>query len=351
MFRTEPGSTKITPVATAEVHRCTEHVDVTRVRSDVEALAQPRNRLADAEGMRRAETYAAASLHDSGWEVERLPFVADDFELPADPGGASDDRMLSYRGVEGANLLARRGEKRDGPMLLVGAHLDTVQGGPGADDNASGVAAVLELARVLAPTKLCGNVLLALFDMEEVGCFGSRALVRELARENLPTAALVFESIGFTNHIPGSQRLPPGIGTIYRKQVRKITRRRYVGDWTLIIYKQSSATVAQSFAESLAYVEGRDGVLSVRDPLDLPLLGTLLARAAPWTRQFARSDHISFWASGVPAIQITDTANFRNPNYHTPTDLPETLDYPCIAAVVTATAATIAGLVDESADR
>ena len=80
----------------------------------------------------------------------------------------------------------------------------------------------------------------------------------------------------------------------------------------------------------------------LRDPMDIRLPRSILKRLVPGTLGFGRSDHISFWEAGIPAIMITDTANFRNPNYHEPTDTPETLDYERLAAIVSATAVTIA---------
>ncbi len=79
----------------------------------------------------------------------------------------------------------------------------------------------------------------------------------------------------------------------------------------------------------------------LRDPVDLPLLGPLLARFAPFVRDFVRSDHKPFWERGLPAIMITDTANFRNPNYHLPTDTPETLDYDHLTDITAAVATTV----------
>ena len=78
--------------------------------------------------------------------------------------------------------------------------------------------------------------------------------------------------------------------------------------------------------------------LLLRDPADLPLVGTSLARRLPFVKHFSRSDHAPFWERGIPAVMLTDTAEFRNPYYHTPQDLSHRLDYSRIAQVVRATA-------------
>jgi Zn-dependent M28 family amino/carboxypeptidase len=100
-------------------------------------------------------------------------------------------------------------------------------------------------------------------------------------------------------------------------------------------------------AEPLATIAGPDAVVTVRDPVDLPV-GGLLARVAPWVGHFARSDHSEFWKLGVPAIQITDTANFRNPHYHGATDTPDTLDYRRIADIAASTAVALIKLAQAS---
>ena len=85
-------------------------------------------------------------------------------------------------------------------------------------------------------------------------------------------------------------------------------------------------------------------------PADVPRVGPLLARTVPLVRQFARSDHVAFWEHGVPAVQITDTANFRDHAYHQPTDTPDRLDYPRMAQTVLAVAATVHAVCAEPGD-
>jgi Zn-dependent M28 family amino/carboxypeptidase len=224
----------------------------------------------------------------------------------------------------------------------VGAHYDSVPGSPGADDNGSGVAALLELARVLAPHRFRRSVLLAAFDMEEIGLLGARALVPALRREHRLRGALIFESLAYTTSAAESQAVPPGMNLLYRGQYARLQRRHGAGDFTATIYDGRSTVLARRFAEALAHTAGRDAVTLLRDPGDVPLLGRLLRRAVPAVRNFSRSDHVAFWEAGVPAILVTDTADFRNPHYHHPTDTPDTLDYTRLAAIVQATALTVA---------
>jgi Zn-dependent M28 family amino/carboxypeptidase len=95
----------------------------------------------------------------------------------------------------------------------------------------------------------------------------------------------------------------------------------------------------------MAATIGRERVILLRDPLDLPFGGRLL-RALPAARDFSRSDHVNFWRAGLPAIHVTNTANFRNPNYHRRTDTPETVDYDTLVGIVAATGLLIERLAD-----
>ncbi|GAA3767384.1 M28 family metallopeptidase [Plantactinospora mayteni] len=320
------------PPATAErLAKVRAGVDEGRLRQHVERLDVPRGRYHAAPAMTRAESYVAGELERVGWRVNRREFTV--------PGDS----------VSGVNLLADppveegTDPRRSGPTVLIGAHLDTVPGSPGADDNASGVACLLELARVLPEFGLARHVRLAVFDEEETGLHGSRALAGELSTADRPAAVVVFECIGFYSALPGTQVLPPGAGLVYPAQRRRIRQRGWRGDWTLVAYRQSAGRLARLFGECLTHLAGPGTALLARDALDLRLAGPLLRRYVPTTEHFARSDHQPFWDIGVPAIQITDTADFRNPYYHQPSDTPETLDYHRIADIAAATAVSLVG--------
>jgi hypothetical protein len=313
-----------------------------RIRADVETLAGPRNRRTAPAAMRRAEAAIAGSFERAGWRTSVRPFALDHaVGLRDGAEDLPDDPYVTYERLDGANVVAAMPGTDGGGTVLVGAHFDTVDRSPGADDNASGVAALLELARVLAASRTALDVALVAFDMEELGGFGARAFVSALPDPTGVAAAVVLESIGYGSDRPGSQSLPAAVGIAYPEQVARIRRRGRVGDWTLVIHRGSSLPLAGALAEALAGIAGRDAVVTIRDPTDLPVVGGLVGRVAPWARDFVRSDHAELWRAGVPAILLTDTADFRNPNYHRPTDTPDTLDYTRIAAIVAATAVVV----------
>ncbi|HEX5590923.1 MAG TPA: M28 family peptidase, partial [Candidatus Limnocylindrales bacterium] len=224
--------------------------------------------------------------------------------------------------------------------IVVVAHHDTVKGSPGADDNGAGVVALLELARLLGGRRFRRTVVLAAPDFEELGLIGSRFLVPWLQERYTVRAAIVFDAIAYMNRDPDTQQVPPGVATAYPGQIRRLRARRNAGDTILAIYRQASNLLVRTWAEAMAATIGRDRILLLRDPVDLPLVGRLAARV-PAARNFSRSDHVNFWRAGLPAIHVTDSAPFRNPNYHWPSDTPDTLDYETLADVIASTALAV----------
>ncbi len=321
-------------------------VDPGRLRRHVETLAaQPRSRRRAPAAMDRAERYAAEHLRAAGWRVERQPFdVRAQVGATDRPGRRTPGlKPRLHRRLRGANLLATLPGAGAGPCVLVGAHLDTVDGSPGADDNASGVAVVLETARLLAGLREPPAVTLALFDMEELGLIGSRFAARELSRSGRrPAGMICLESVGFFATAPDTQRLPAGFAPVFPAVAADLRSRGFRGDFTLVVHRRSSAAAAGVWQRSAAATSLELPALLLRDPRPDGPLGLLAGLAVPPANHLGRSDHAPFWNQGVPALMLTGTAEFRNRHYHRPTDTPDTLDYPRLAAVTTATAVTAA---------
>jgi Zn-dependent M28 family amino/carboxypeptidase len=202
---------------------------------------------------------------------------------------------------EAGNLVA--GDPRRAKILL-GAHYDAVPGTPGADDNASAVAVLLAAARAIGQHD---EVCYIAFDGEECGFVGSRALVKGLGQNRLEQVH-ILEMVGFTSTTPNSQTNPiPMIPT------------PTVGDFLGLVGTDRSRHV-------LDHVLGHAGHATI--PVYGLYLPDMPLSAMQTTVPHAfRSDHAPFWKAGIPALMWTDTAEFRNPNYHEPTDTPETLDY------------------------
>ena len=199
---------------------------------------------------------------------------------------------------------------------VVGAHYDTVPSTPGADDNASAVAVMLELAGRLRQTRLKAPILFAAFTLEEppaylTGHQGSRIFVRSCqSNGDSVLGAIILEMVGYTaprQNYPFLRRWPG-----YPAQGNFIG---VIGNW-----------------RSLRF--GRAVVRGFRKNRDLPVESLFLpfdGRILPETRL---SDHASFWDAGLPALMVTDTAFFRNPNYHLPSDTIDTLDFTFMAQLV-----------------
>ncbi|HEV8541692.1 MAG TPA: M28 family peptidase [Verrucomicrobiae bacterium] len=222
-----------------------------------------------------------------------------------------------------SNIIALPPECPD-EVMLVGAHFDSVPGSPGADDNASAVATMLGCAAVCAAEPR-PPVVVAAFNREEEGFLGSRDFVES----HLPNASFrircahILEMVGYASSAPGSQRLPTGLPIQLSD----------VGNFLGLLANQQSA-------------EFMDGILgrAAASGNDLPVIGLQVIPGAE--RLFpvlARSDHVPFWSRQIAAVMWTDTAEFRNPNYHQPTDAPETLDYGFLTRVTQLLAASVLG--------
>ncbi len=221
--------------------------------------------------------------------------------------GEVTDHAFEYRGKTyhnwGLNLPAQISSSK--PPILIGAHYDTVPGSVGADDNATGIAVLLELARSLSAQPIQYPVHLVAFDLEEFGLVGSRHYAENLRRQNQSLRLMIsLEMLGYCDCAPNSQRYPPGLHYFYPRQgdfIALIGNIRTIPD--LIHLKRKIQVSGQIPCEWLP--AGLRGMI------------------VPDTR---RSDHAPFWDAGYPALMVTDTANLRNPHYHKSSDRLETLD-------------------------
>jgi hypothetical protein len=247
--------------------------------------------------------------------------------------------------LEGVNLIAMPAGRRDhraGDVLLV-AHLDTVRCSAGADDNASGVAVVLEVARQLQGQD--HGVVIALVDLEELWHLGARELARTLPR---PGLVVCLDAVGFFTEQPGTQRLPAGLGLRFPTLARQLRENERRGNFLLAVHRRSSAVFVSDWMSSAAAV----GLPAAR--LQDPRWNGRGQRITHWVNPLLmdldRSDHEPFWRRGIPAVLLTGTATLRSPHYHRDTDTPDTLDYSRLAQVADSLAATFAsaGLADRA---
>lgn len=317
-----------------------------RLRELVESLPAPRSRLHAPEAMAAADELIAEAWRSAGWGVERQPLRLKraigirDYPIPAERRRG----WHTYTDLEGVNLVAVAEGETDEAVVLV-AHHDTVRGSPGADDNGAAVAVLLELAAQLGPRRRRRTVVLATPDFEEIGLIGSRPLARWLRSRFKVRGAVSFDPIGFMDARPNTSPVPAAIARLFPGQAARIRDRAFRGDTVVNIYRRRSAELVRRWSRCLAATIGRDRVIGLRDPLDLPVVGPVL-RLHPMARNFSRSDHVRFWQAGLPAIHVTNTGNFRNPHYHRPSDTPDTVDYETLSGIAAATALLVEDLAN-----
>lgn len=241
------------------------------------------------QALKAAEDYVWQTFQSQGYQPERQTFI--------------------YLKQEVANVIA--GNRRPQGYYILGAHFDTVAGTPGADDNASGVAVLLEVARLTRPLFPALPWAFIGFTTEEPPAFftpymGSRFYARRARQQkDKIKGMLCLEMVGYYRHEPHSQDLPFPL-----RFMGYPTTGNFIG----LISDRRSRPLLHRLEQAL-----RNGCQLPVATLAVPLGGYLL----PETRL---SDHASFWDQGYPAIMLTDTAFLRNPNYHGPRDTMETLD-------------------------
>ncbi len=257
-----------------------------------------------ADAMSAAAGHIESSLAAAGYRVERQRFAS------------------------GANLIVEiRGGTRPEEIVVIGAHYDSFDGSPGADDNASGVAGTLAIARRLAGAKPARTLRFVLFANEEPPHFqtaemGSWQYAKRChERGETIVAMLSLEMLGYYNAARGSQQYPPAIAALYPD----------TGDFIAFAGNLKSRALV------------RRCTASFRRHARFPAESAALPEVIP---QIGWSDQWSFWHFGWPALMVTDTALFRNPHYHMPSDTPETLDYDSMARVVEGLLAVVRDLAE-----
>ena len=346
LMMTPPRLPGVPSAAAAVAERAAGALGEGALRAMVEELPGPRNRLHAADAMEQTEAALASALAESAFEVRRQAFT--ETQAAGYGDGGRGDRVV-YPRLDGVNIIAcKRGEKGSNAVAVV-AHYDTVRDSPGADDNTASVVALLQLARILAPYRFRDSIVLAATDLEERGYFGARRLVRELTGQYQAVLGINFECVAYTCGEPGSQRVPAGLDLLYPHQMRRLRRDGLRGDFTCVIYNRPARHAAALIGSALSRFDTAAPVL-MREPAGLPLIGPVLRARVPGVRQFTRSDHIAFWEAGLPAVQVTDTADLRSPHYHQPGDTANRLDYRRLRGVIMSAACAVAGAAGFAGD-
>jgi len=279
-----------------------------RLHDHVEFLAtlDPQRSFGNIESLDRAAKYIADSFKAAGGKASKHEF---------DVGGNGD----TY-----ANVHCIFGPE-EGARLIVGAHYDSFGDLPGADDNASGVAVLLALAHEIADLKLARPVELVAYTLEEPPSYdtndmGSARHVQTLTESDTPVLGMIcLEMLGYYTEAENSQEYPAeGMAYFFGT----------TGDFLAIVGRNRDRVLVERVHASMVSESLR--------------VQKLLAPAQVHGVDF--SDHRSFWAAGFEALMITDTAFYRNPNYHEPSDTPDTLDYKRMSIAVERLRAVVVAL-------
>jgi hypothetical protein len=247
-------------------------------------------------------------------------------------GYAVGQQAYEVSGVRCANLeVTRNGDVRERELLLIGAHYDSVIGSPGANDNASGVAALLEISRQFAASEPAMTVRFVAFVNEEPPFFmseqqGSMVYAKSARHRGDDIRLMVsLETIGWYSNRPGSQRYPPLFNLFYPN------RANFIGMVADFRSRVAMRRLAQAF----------------KAHSDFPLQTAATFRFVPGV---SWSDHRSFWRHGYHALMITDTAPYRYPHYHGAEDTPDKLAYAEFSRVTLGLCAAFMDIVQKGLD-
>lgn len=261
-----------------------------------------------------AGTIGPRNLQHPGTLDRAAAYIEDAF---AGAGHRPARQTFVASGRDVANIEAeRRAESQADGVILFGAHYDSAGNSPGANDNASGVAILLELARVAARERLRTTARFVAFVNEEPPHFmtetmGSLVYATAAARRGDRIRAMIsLETLGYYSDAPGSQQYPPPFNLLFPNR----------GNFVAMVSNVSSASLLRQVRNAFRSTSSVPVVASPA-PERIPGVG--------W------SDHWSFWRQGVPAVMLTDTAPYRYPYYHTREDTPDKIDYDRLARVVT----------------
>lgn len=271
-----------------QIRRVIEKVSSSYLRHVVESTAIPRHYIAENRNNKKIARWIKEQFESFGCKVSLQGECDNLVALPQSPPFPPASRLI-----------------------LIGAHYDSVPGSPGADDNASSVAVTLACAKLLSLYAPDAPAIFVAFNREEENLFGSRLFVRHLlGQDELEIGeAHILEMVGYCSYEQDSQRLPGGLPPSVPASG--------IGDFLGIIGNHTSNRFVEEILQLAVTYLGGFHVLGLK------------TYPGPDERvhHLRRSDHVPFWDAGIPALMWTDTAEFRNANYHRHSDTPGTLDY------------------------
>lgn len=299
-----------------DVAKLVAGVDSVRMKNDLSFIAkEPRYRDPKSSHLDSCRKWIISKFNENGLtEISEESFVAE--------------------GDEGFNLMGKKsGALEDTAVYIIDGHYDSVKLGKGADDNGSGVAGLIEALRILSPYNFKKSIKFISFDLEEAGLLGSAAYCQEQIPDHEKNLGVLnMEMIGYYSEEPNSQVLPSGFDLIFKDATDSLKATQFRGNFITNVANEISRDLMKKFESNSKKFVPKLRVIN----LDMPFL----------IPDLMRSDHASFWVNNIPALMLTDGANFRNKNYHTEGDTMGTINYTFMSNVTKAVIATICDVAE-----
>ncbi len=302
-----------------DIQEIVDQVDSNRLRSDLEFIEGIRHRTAG--NIHLQEVKDSIESHFSVYNLE------------------DENSSWVWNGYTANNYVGRKpGLINETSTYIIDGHFDTVNNSPGADDNGSAIAGVMEALRVLAPYHFKKSIKFIGFDLEEEGLIGSLNYTNNGGIKDYEEVEGVFnfEMIGYYDNSPNSQTLPNGFELLFPDAYNAVANDSFRGNFITNTGISFALDLVAFFENAAAEYVPDLRVISVAAPAQWQIL----------TPDLGRSDHAAFWINDLPALMLTDGANFRNQNYHSPNDTIGALNFTFMSNVVKATVAAVAELAE-----
>lgn len=301
-----------------DIQELVDQVSVETLQTDLETIVGVRHFNAGAEHLQATKDFIEGRFVNDG-----LQFSIQDFE---------------FGNYTAQNLIGRlAGTTDETKTFIIDGHYDTVANSPGADDNGTAVAGVLEAARILSQYHFKKNIKFVAFDLEELGLLGANEFVNNGGIDDFETieGVINFEMIGYYDEAPNTQSIPFGFDLLFGEATAELNAADNAGIFLINVGNTTSTTL----------LEKLDTCASIYVP-ELQVVSLNVPGNGEIAQDLRRSDHAVFWDAGMSALMLTDGADTRNPYYHTPNDDISTINFDFMANIVKAAVATVADLAE-----
>lgn len=311
------------------IQHLVNQVDSIKLRNALKTVYGPREQ-STAEG--KAHLEKVRDFIENSWKEYRLSTYRQDTTLDTFRLG----KVYEFHNLKVENVIAHLpGLQNDSITYILCGHFDTSKDSPGADDNGSGIAGMLEAARILSKYHFERSIKFVALDLEEIGFLGSRFYVfgGGIKKNEIVRGVLNFDMIGYYSDQPNTQIVPEDFDLLFPEVVKTVAADQYRGNFIINTANDESKELGKKFAISSAtYVP------------DLKVVSLVAYKTGSFTPQLAASDHSIFWGKGYEALHIGDGGDTRNRLKDTFEDTEDIVNYTFMSKVVKAAVATLADM-------